>query len=276
VRTRTVTTLTVLALLVTASACGDSDGDSDSSSATSTSTTRAASGGSAALEGADWVLVDVGELAPGASGTVTANFDAGTVTGRSACNQYRAPYEVDGDALTIGPEIAGTAMGCEPGPMAAEQAYQRRLVEVASYAIDGEELTLSDKAGAALLVYRASSGSDLEGAWEVTGFFSGTAIESPRPGPTLTADFTANTVSGNGGCNRFNGAYTTDGDGITIGPLASTLMACADDTLTQQEQRYTAALEAAKTFSVAGDRLELFREDGGIAVTFAKGAAPTG
>ena len=36
------------------------------------------------------------------------------------------------------------------------------------------------------------------------------------------------------------------------------------------------SMRGAKTFSVAGDRLELFREDGGIAVTFAKGAAPTG
>jgi heat shock protein HslJ len=110
----------------------------------------------------------------------------------------------------------------------------------------------------------------------VTGYYSGTAIESPRPGSALDAEFTADAISGNGGCNRFNGPFTTDGDTITIGPLASTLMACTDDALNQQEQRYTAALEAAKTFSLAGDRLELFREDGGIAVTFVKADTPGG
>ena len=33
-------------------------------------------------------------------------------------------------------------------------------------------------------------------------------------------------VYGDSGCNRFTGTYTTDGDRISIGPLASTMMAC--------------------------------------------------
>jgi heat shock protein HslJ len=250
------------ALVVAMSACGNDDSSSSSTTAGRENT----------LEGVDWVLVDVAELAPDASGAVTARFEDGTVAGQSACNQYRAPYRIDGAGITIGPEIASTAKACEPGPMAAERAYQTRLTEVTSFRVVGDELTLTDDAGTTLLTFRASDGGDIVGSWEATGFYTGNAIESVRAGATLTARFTTDEVSGNGGCNRFSGPARTNRDAITIGPLASTLAACADPELSTQEQQYTAALEAARTFSIAGDRLQLFREDGGIAVTFDRAA----
>jgi heat shock protein HslJ len=55
---------------------------------------------------------------------------------------------------------------------------------------------------------------------------------------------------------------------ISIGPLASTLRACADPALDTQEQQYLAALQLAASFQAAGNRLDLMRADGGIAVSF--------
>jgi heat shock protein HslJ len=254
-------------VLVLAAGCGD-DGDDGSS------TTQPPPPGQA-LEGTDWVLEDVSELAPSASGTVTALFDEGTLTGESACNQYRAPYRVDGSRLTIGPEIAGTAMACPPGPTAAERAYRTRLAEVASYTIEDEQLRLAGRDGEALLTFGAADASGILGSWDVTGFFTGSAVQSPQAGSTLTAEFGAEEVSGNGGCNRFSGPVRTDGDAITIGPLSSTLMACRDPALTNQEQQYLHALELATRFRATGDRLDLYRADGAIAVTFQRLDAPT-
>jgi heat shock protein HslJ len=251
----------VPALLVAVTACGD-DGDDGTGS-----TTRPGAPGKA-LEGTDWVLEDVSELAPGASGTVTALFDGGTVTGESACNQYRAPYRVDGSRLTVGPEIAGTAMACGPGPTAAERAYTTRLAEVASYTVEDEQLRLAGRDGETLLTFGAADASGILGTWDVTGYYTGTAVQSPRSDSSLTADFGAEEISGNGGCNRFSGPVRIDGDAITIGPLASTLVACADPALTTQEQQYLHALELATRFAATGDRLDLFRADGGIAVSF--------
>jgi heat shock protein HslJ len=57
-----------------------------------------------------------------------------------------------------------------------------------------------------------------------------------------------------------------DGSDITIGPLASTLRACADESEAALEGHFTQALETARTFEIVGDRLSLFREDGGYAV----------
>ena len=121
------------------------------------------------------------------------------------------------------------------------------------------------------LVYEASGGeSALAGKWEVTGFYTGTAITSPVVGSKLTADFAKGQVSGNGGCNTFSGSYTLNGNSIKIGPLAATQRACLEDDITTQEQQYLAALELADTFTVTGARLDLQRADGGIAVTFVK------
>lgn len=93
------------------------------------------------------------------------------------------------------------------------------------------------------------------------------------------AHFASNKVSGASGCNSYSASYTVDGnsfggpyevtgDTITLGPLASTPRACADDAVQTQEQQYFAALALATTYQVTGNRLELFRADGGIAVSF--------
>ena len=86
----------------------------------------------------------------------------------------------------------------------------------------------------------------------------------------MTTEFTDSAVSGNAGCNNFNGPYTVDGDTIKIGPLASTKMACSSEELSKQEADYLAALELATTFAVVGDRLDLFRDGGTFAATLAK------
>jgi len=70
--------------------------------------------------------------------------------------------------------------------------------------------------------------------------------------PTLTlADGSA---SGFGGCNTFNGGYDLDGDSITIGPLAATLMACEDDK-SAAEAVYLPALEAADSWTIEDGEL---------------------
>ena len=84
---------------------------------------------------------------------------------------------------------------------------------------------------------------------------------------TVTALFDGTTVSGESGCNTFGGPYTVNGTSIRIGPLNSTLRACADDALNTQEAQYLMALELAASFQVKGNRLDLLRADGGIAVT---------
>lgn len=220
------------------------------------------------LEGRQWLLTTA--LTDGAADVaVTAQFAKGSMSGNSGCNSYTTSYTVTGSSLTLGANIAGTKMACPPVPTAVERAYLARLPKVGKYAVKGSTLTLSDNSGTTLLTYDESRGaSALAGSWEVTGYYTGTGVQSPAVGSKLTAAFADPQVSGDAGCNTFSGEFTVTGSTFEIGALASTQMACADPAVSTQEQQYLAALQAATTYAVAGSRLDLMRADGGYAVTF--------
>jgi heat shock protein HslJ/uncharacterized protein YraI len=109
-------------------------------------------------------------------------------------------------------------------------------------------------------------------AWQVTGFNNGRdAVTSPLAGTTLTARFSGNTISGQGGCNDFSGGYSVSGSNISIGALAGGMMMCSEPAgVMEQESQYQAALQSAATFQFDGNRLTLRRWDGATAVTFTR------
>ena len=165
-----------------------------------------------------------------------------------------------------------TAMACDEPQTAVEQAYLAALPEVERFAIADDRLTLSNGDGDALAVFDATDGAQaIVASWVVTSYYSGDAVSGVTGDATLTADFADDgTLSGNAGCNNYNGPYEVDGESISIGPLAATKMACESDELTKQETDYLNALEQATSFVVTGDRLDLLRDGGTIAVTFEK------
>ena len=71
----------------------------------------------------------------------------------------------------------------------------------------------------------------------------------------------ANTTTGNGGCNQFNGPYSVNGPSLRIGPLVSTSMAC-EAGITTQEQAYLQALQSTASFELTGNQL-ILRDSGG-------------
>ncbi len=222
------------------------------------------------LRGTNWVLTDRVSLDTPLDGvTVDAVFGAKRVEGSSGCNGYSSSYTTDGRRMTITNDGVTTLIACEGAAGKVETKYLAALTKVGRWRIRGTTLTLSTRAGRRLLVYRASIGTAaLRGSWDVTSIYTGGAVSSPVAGSTLTLEFTNDKVSGDGGCNTFSGPYAVRGtDAITIGPLASTLRACADPALDAQEQQYLAALQLAKTYRVSGDTLTLFRDGETIAVT---------
>lgn len=83
---------------------------------------------------------------------------------------------------------------------------------------------------------------------------------APLSGTVLTARFEGGAVSGDAGCNVFSGGYATDGDALSIGPLATTLAACAaPEGVMEQEGAYLAALESADAYAQSGNGLVLTR-----------------
>lgn len=110
------------------------------------------------LEQTDWTLTTIATpesqaVSSTIAGTkVTALFDAGTVAGSGGCNAYHGTYEADGSSLAFGP-LASTKKLCEQDVSKQEQRYLAALDATASFAIEGDQLTLSDDAGQMLLQF---------------------------------------------------------------------------------------------------------------------------
>jgi heat shock protein HslJ len=111
------------------------------------------------LEGTEWRLTSIAKPATQAVAstiagtTVTLSMQAGTAGGSGGCNRYHGSYETTGEgSLSIGP-LASTKMDCEQAVSVQEDTYLATLGKVASYAIEGETLTLSDASGGMLLAF---------------------------------------------------------------------------------------------------------------------------
>jgi heat shock protein HslJ len=77
----------------------------------------------------------------------------------------------------------------------------------------------------------------------------------------MTIAFEAGRTSGSGGCNRFMGSYDQAGDQISLGGLASTRMACAEEVMSA-ERAYHSALESVTSWSATGGVLVLSDSSG--------------
>jgi heat shock protein HslJ len=96
----------------------------------------------------------------------------------------------------------------------------------------------------------------------------------PLPDTTITASFDADgTLNGTDGCNRYGAVYEVDGNNISITLGPSTLMACPEPIMNQATE-YLTALEAAATYQIQGEVLELRDADGAVVASFS--AQPTG
>ncbi len=104
-------------------------------------------------------------------------------------------------------------------------------------------------------------------AWRLTQLNGQPIVENTTPTLTFDADGQA---GGQGSCNGFGGSYETENEKLTFGPLRSTLMACMETGVMEQEAAYFEALAKTTSYSVAGERLTLFDENGVILAEFVK------
>ena len=124
---------------------------------------------------------------------------------------------------------------------------------------DGELLLASSEAQGTL------SFADLKGiTWRLSRLGRNERVPE---GVKVTAVFGDGRVSGSGGCNRYSAAVVeTDPQGFSIGPAASTRMACPDPA-GGFEDRYFSALQAANRFGFLLGNLVLHYGKGDVRET---------
>ncbi len=222
------------------------------------------------------------ELA-GVDGTMTTPitiptlvFEDDQVAGNASCNQYFGPYVIDGSSITVGP-MGSTQMFCAdpPGAMEQEAAYLAALEAVDTWSMDGETLTLSS-GDEPLLVFAAIS-QDLAGtSWDLLAYNNGTGgFQSTVIDVSVTAMFAEDgTLTGSAGCNSYNGTWEAEDGSIEIGPVAATLMACADMEVQNQETRYLALLGETGTYRIDAGMLEMFDAEGTRILQYLRAVTP--
>ena len=73
-------------------------------------------------------------------------------------------------------------------------------------------------------------------------------------------------VGGYAGCNQFTGSMTVTGDGLSVGPIASTRRMCQG--VMEQEDAFLQALESAHRYSISGEDLAIEDANGEVTMRF--------
>ena len=196
------------------------------------------------LEGTSWRLVqfrgsDDTTLRPDDGGKYTIEFGKdGALAARIDCNRGRSTWKASGPAqLELGP-LALTRAQCPPGSL--HDRMVKHWSYVRSYVVKDGHLFLSLMADGGIYEFEPAPGggegesstatsATVEGpVWRLTRFLgpNGKALPELPRAPTLRFD--AGRVEAFGGCNRLGGSYTLDGDRVTFGPIAGTMMACLE------------------------------------------------
>lgn len=86
------------------------------------------------------------------------------------------------------------------------------------------------------------------------------AISKHRPieGSTITIAFEDGQVSGNSGCNSYGSEFQVSGRKIEFGTIWSTVMACADSSLMEQETTFLQHLRNAQRFERSDGQLLIY------------------
>jgi heat shock protein HslJ len=224
------------------------------------------------LAGTNWMLTSLNNASPLPNTAITLEFvDETRAAGSSGCNNYSTTYETDGIRISFG-QIAGTLMACVPQVMAQEVTYQQALSDATYFEVTDEMLRLFDDQTTLLAEFKPASSELAGSAWDVISYNNGReAVVTLKLGSSATAVFGEDgQVSGNASCNDYFGPYTAEENVITIGPLASTRMLCPDSEVMDQEAAYLAALEAATTYKITGDFMEMRDENGAMMATFSR------
>lgn len=230
--------------------------------------------GAYALLNSQWQLaamhVDGEPVELAADTAITLEFTSDKdVAGRGGCNQYGGMYQADDQSIDFS-QILSTLMACaDSGVMDQEQQYFKMLDLVTGYEIADGQLTLSAADGEQQMIFVPAGAYALRlTRWQLTSAtVGGEDVVLVTDTPITLEFFTPENVGGSAGCNNFGAIYAIEGDTLTIGQLASTLMACETSEVMDQEAWFLEMLAQAERFAISAGDLILYTPDGMLQFT---------
>lgn len=206
-------------------------------------------------------------------------FENGQLSGNTGCNRVSGSYTLDGANLTIGKNLASTMMACPEPLMTQEKAVTAALTSVTVYRRTDGRLELLDAEGQVMLGFQVFQSSPLVGdTWILDAYNDGKqGLASPIGGAEISLEFLEQgTIGGSDGCHRYMSGYRLEDDRLTIGPIATTRIACrGPEAVAAQANVYAAALGTVTGYRVEGRQLTLINADGKTAARFQARELPT-
>ncbi|SHG06064.1 META domain-containing protein [Dysgonomonas macrotermitis] len=237
----------------------------------------------AELEGF-WVLKTMnGEpaanLFKGPQPTLEFNFQDSIVSGTSGCNRYTGKFSYK-DGNFAAPNLASTRMLCLD-----ENAEPEFLLELSNAGnsitiVDGI-LTIAHDEKVVLEFEKESTPpqdgivakiapEQLDGSWVLTnigGDDASVKFKDSATYPTLTFNIAENRVTGNGGCNVYNGGYKLTNNQLIVDKVVSTMMACPN---LEGEGLFIENLSDTSTVSFLGADVLQLAKNGNVVLQFTK------
>ena len=150
--------------------------------------------------------------------------------------------------------------------MEQEGGYLDWLSKAYAYNRAGDQLLISTQNG--VLTYNSTPVQDQSQelqnrTWYLVSVGNLTAVPFSNATTFFNSDGTS--VSGNTGCNEFNGAYRAEpGNKLSISGFAATQAACASEELTKQEEALNIFLPSAVSYLVVGNQMQIQTVDGSV------------
>lgn len=104
--------------------------------------------------------------------------------------------------------------------------------------------------------------------WSLVSLGPQNAQQQVAPGSKVSLLLSNGLAGGVGGCNAYGGSYQINGDQITFSDINSTLIACTDNQITEQEKQYFEALRSATSYEVNGNTLHIMYDNGQSMLVF--------
>lgn len=98
--------------------------------------------------------------------------------------------------------------------------------------------------------------------WRLTKIIEGDATQAIPADVEITAAFKTGQLTGNGGCNDYQSAYTATDDQLSITMFFTTLAGCAQ--LNRAEERYFKILKAAQSWELSRKTLTVQAADASL------------
>lgn len=227
-----------------------------------------------ALRGTSWLLERLSGQAvqPGS----TLNFDKDQASGSAGCNSYSGSYTEGVNGKFRFEAAVMTKNTCEPPEiMQQEQHFTEAMKAATAFYRAHDKLTLKNKAGVAVAVFKEQS-QELKGTlWKVVRYSNGqgSLADVLSKGRPLTMTFGAGgQLTGSGGCNSYvaNYTYVPSERSFRFEMIMMTTIQCGSDEIMEQEGNVMAALYAAAAYRIDNNGLTLQDADGNPVIMLRK------